>query len=241
MTPSPEELLLEREDVAVLERSLHRLPARYERCIRLYYGIGCAPMTQRAIGKLFGLCGQSIHCILAKAARLLRKPHNDELRNHFRDRFPSIARADRKRSEYAIAAKAKQRAEQLEEMERLRNPPSVKPAYVAPDSGWRPPKEDRVDYRYLAFVRERQAYAERLHAEAMAEAKAARERHVAERARMRRPVWETPTIGPAYGIIRGFDAMLAQQTEAYRDRMNALCLPHYRSPITSMELIRHGR
>jgi hypothetical protein len=188
--PSPEDLLLAREDDEVLHRALERLPARYERAIRLWYGIGCERQTLREIGRQYGLSGSMIGAIIAKGARKLAEASNP-LRNHFRGRFPSIAREDRQRREDAIAAVAERKREQ-----------------------------PGIDHVYLAFVRERQRYAERLHAEAMAEAKAAR-----------RPKWEVPDFVPAYGIIRGFDRRLMQQTEAYRARMSALCLPYQ---------VRHG-
>jgi len=54
---TPEDILIERQDAELLYRAMERLPARYERVLRLHNGINCQPLINAEIGEQIGCCG----------------------------------------------------------------------------------------------------------------------------------------------------------------------------------------
>ena len=80
---TPEDVLIEREEADQLYRAMERLPARYERVLRLHNGINCAPLTFKQIaGQLGNVCTGRAQQIEQKSCLLMIRP----LLGKFRDR-----------------------------------------------------------------------------------------------------------------------------------------------------------
>jgi hypothetical protein len=81
---TPEDVLIEREEAEQLYRAMERLPARYERVLRLHNGINCAPLTFKQIaGQLGNICAGRAQQIEHKSCLLMIRP----LLGKFRDRL----------------------------------------------------------------------------------------------------------------------------------------------------------
>lgn len=109
---TPEQALIAQQDVATLYQAMHRLPARQERVLRLRFGIGCEPLTCKAIGAMLDVGKERIRQIEADACRKLRVPLMLKFREH-----PGVQRfrreLDEERKATAVAARkfaAEQRA-----------------------------------------------------------------------------------------------------------------------------------
>lgn len=72
--PSPEEILIAREDEAAIGDALARIPAREERILRQYFGLGVEPTTFIEIAEQFELSTARIHQLRWRAFRRLRAP-----------------------------------------------------------------------------------------------------------------------------------------------------------------------
>jgi len=80
---TPEDVLIEREEADQLYRAMERLPARYERVLRLHNGINCAPLTfEQIAGKLGNVSRGRAQQIEQKSCLLMMMP----LLVKFRDR-----------------------------------------------------------------------------------------------------------------------------------------------------------
>jgi len=80
---TPEDILIEREEAEQLYRAMERLPARYERVLRLHNGINCAPLTfEQIAGQLGNVCRGRVQQIEQKSCLLMIRP----LLGKFRDR-----------------------------------------------------------------------------------------------------------------------------------------------------------
>jgi len=80
---TPEDVLIEREEADQLYRAMERLPARYERVLRLHNGINCAPLTfEQIAGQLGNVCRGRVQQIEQKSCLLMTRP----LLGKFRDR-----------------------------------------------------------------------------------------------------------------------------------------------------------
>jgi hypothetical protein len=77
----PIEYLLDEEDYITINKVLLNLNPREERVLRLRYGLynHAAPMTLLEVGKLYGVCGDRIRQIEAKALRKLKHPKNSRI------------------------------------------------------------------------------------------------------------------------------------------------------------------
>lgn len=71
---TPEQALIARQDAAMLYQAMHRLSARHERVLRLRFGIGCEPLTLKAIGAMFDVSKEGVRQIEIEACRKLRIP-----------------------------------------------------------------------------------------------------------------------------------------------------------------------
>ena len=77
----PDEAVLKREMVSVVEEQLESLSPRESKILRMRFGIGCEEHTGDEIGNMFGLTKTRILQIEAKALRHLKHPsRSDELR-----------------------------------------------------------------------------------------------------------------------------------------------------------------
>jgi hypothetical protein len=70
--PSPEDILIAREDNAVIAAALLKLPARIERVIRLRYGLAADAHLLREVAQQYGVTTDRIRQIQAKGERILR-------------------------------------------------------------------------------------------------------------------------------------------------------------------------
>ena len=102
---TPEDILIEREEAEQLYRAMERLPARYERVLRLHNGINCAPLTFKQIaGQLGNICRGRAQQIEQKSCLLMIRP----LLSKFRDR-PGAQRIRREMND-AVREAARQAA-----------------------------------------------------------------------------------------------------------------------------------
>ena len=77
----PDDAVLKREMVSVVEEQLESLSPRESKILRMRFGIGCEEHTGDEIGNMFGLTKTRILQIEAKALRHLKHPsRSDELR-----------------------------------------------------------------------------------------------------------------------------------------------------------------
>jgi len=97
---TPEDILIEREEAEQLYRAMERLPARYERVLRLHNGINCAPLTfEQIAGQLGNICRGRVQQIEQKSFLLMTRP----LLGKFRDR-PGAQRIRREMDKAVKAA-----------------------------------------------------------------------------------------------------------------------------------------
>jgi hypothetical protein len=69
---TPEQLVIERQTWAMVERHIDDLQPRLALALRLRYGIRCEPHTLDQVGELFGVCRERVRQIVGKAERNLR-------------------------------------------------------------------------------------------------------------------------------------------------------------------------
>lgn len=130
---TPEDALLEREEARCIAEGLETLPPRYERAMRMYYGIGCEPHTLTQVGDRFGITRERVRQIINNGERRLKfklkrklRPGfyraEQELARHFTTRrreqerkaeWKAELEAERDRAKQAEAVLAHQRSEQI--------------------------------------------------------------------------------------------------------------------------------
>jgi hypothetical protein len=69
---TPEQALLEREEIDCVITALEGLSPRFERVFRLYFGIGCEPHTFREVGEKIGITFERVRQIICNGERKLK-------------------------------------------------------------------------------------------------------------------------------------------------------------------------
>lgn len=133
---TPEDALIARQDALAVSRAVDRLPGRYARVLRLYYGLGCEPHTCERVAEQLGVSKARVSQIVLKGCRLLRRPsyqlgdladtYTDRHRHHPARRHDYATQAvlrDREEAEAAArheAAWRQRRRHALAELKRKR-------------------------------------------------------------------------------------------------------------------------
>ena len=114
---TPEQELIESDEIECVLAELSELPARIEYAIRMYYGIGCEPNTLQQVADRFGIATKTIRDIIAKGERRL----TFRLRKKLRPEQYWIDRRERERLQREERARdAEREAEREADWARLR-------------------------------------------------------------------------------------------------------------------------
>jgi hypothetical protein len=115
---TPEEELIERDDIRCVLAKLKDMQPRVERAIRLKYGIGCEPHTLDQVGEQLGIHKERVRQLIVKAelklkAHLLRKLRPERYRREGAERIRRLREEQARQAEWAAerAAEVERQAE----------------------------------------------------------------------------------------------------------------------------------
>jgi hypothetical protein len=81
--PLPDAVLEQWQALTIWQDCLHHIAPRYERVLRLYFGIGCEPHTLAQIGAQYNVGVERVRQILEGAKRRLRSKNKMAMREVF--------------------------------------------------------------------------------------------------------------------------------------------------------------